>query len=250
MGNTFPTNVSFYEYDPVANSYARQTSPTGGLIITNIPAFRTSMLCLPDGNVLVSAEGNQVYVYQPGAVPLAAGKPTISSITANANGSYHLAGTRLNGLSAGAAYGDDEQMDSNYPLVRLTDGGGNVFYARTIYWSSTGVATGNKPVSTKFILPVNVFLNGAQSYSLEAVANGIASHPVTFYGPVWVDLNNPFPFQFGTFDFPYHTLAQGTNAVPSTGTINFKTAGSIPSPMTLTKPMTIVAVGGPVTIGQ
>ncbi|NOU08308.1 MAG: M48 family metalloprotease, partial [Hyphomicrobiaceae bacterium] len=40
----------------------------------------------------------------------------------------------------GAAYGDDWQMSTNYPLVRLTSGGGTVYYARTFNWSSTGVA--------------------------------------------------------------------------------------------------------------
>jgi hypothetical protein len=30
-----------------------------------------------------------------------------------------LKGTQLNGMSAGAAYGDDVEMDSNYPIVYL-----------------------------------------------------------------------------------------------------------------------------------
>jgi hypothetical protein len=54
----------------------------------------------------------------------------------------------------------------------------------------------------------------------------------------------------GSFDFPYHTLALGISAVPAAGTINIKTAGHTTETMTITKPMTIVAVGGPVTIGQ
>ena len=83
------------------------------------------MLALPDGHILFSDGGSQLFVYQPSTPPLAAGKPHISSITPNGNGSYHLTGTLLNGISAGAAYGDDVQMDSNYPLVRVTDGSGN-----------------------------------------------------------------------------------------------------------------------------
>lgn len=245
----FPIGVTFQEYDPVANSFANVASPTGGA--EPIPSFQALMLALPDGNVLYSNFGDQLYIYTPDPVsPLEAGKPTISSITANGDGSFHLTGTKLNGISEGASYGDDAQMDSNYPLVRLRDDRGQVFYARTYNWSSTGVQTGSKLVSTEFFAFQD--LEPALPYSLVAVANGISSDPVTFYGPVWVDLNDPFPFQLGTFDFPYHTLAQGTNAVPSTGTINFKTAGSIPLPLPLniSKPMTIVAVGGPVTIGQ
>ena len=48
--------------------------------------------------------------------------PTITSLTNNADGSMLLTGTGLNGLDAGAAYGDDAQMDTNYPLVRLVNG--------------------------------------------------------------------------------------------------------------------------------
>jgi hypothetical protein len=249
--NKFPVPTSFYEYDYSVGSTGALTqvdSPRGSL--TNAgPTFNTRMLALPDGTILFSDGGSQLFVYQPSTPPLAAGKPHISSITPNGNGSYHLTGTLLNGISVGAAYGDDVQMDSNYPLVRVTDGTGNVFYLPTYNWSSTGVQTGNKLVSTEFFAFQG--LTPALSYSLVAVANGISSDPVTFYGPVWVDLNSPDPAQTGSFDFPYHTLAQGISAVPNTGTINFKTAGSIPlpSPLPLTKPMSIVAIGGPVTIG-
>ncbi|MDQ6630359.1 MAG: hypothetical protein M3Y82_01205 [Verrucomicrobiota bacterium] len=69
-------------------------------------------------------------------------------------------------------------------------------------------------------------------------------------GTVWVDINSSNATQMGSYDFPYHTLAQGISAVPNSGTINFKTGGSIPTAMVLTKPMTIVAIGGPVTIGR
>src|SRR5207248_3905466 len=111
-----------------------------------------------------------------------------------------------------------------------------------------GVNTGNKLVSTEFFAFQS--LTPGLAYSLVAVANGIGSDPITFYGPVWVDLNSGNPTQLGSYDFPYHTLAQGISAVPNTGTINFKTAGSSPSAVTITKVMTINAVGGPVTIGQ
>jgi hypothetical protein len=67
-------------------------------------------------------------------------------------------------------------MSSNYPIVRLTDGRGGVFYARTFGWS-VGVATGDTAVSTNFTLPSGI---PAGTYSLSAVANGIASDPVDF----------------------------------------------------------------------
>jgi hypothetical protein len=254
--NKFPVPTTFYEYDysvGTTGAFSQVDSPRGSF--TNAgPTYNTRMLALPDGNVLFSDGGSQLFVYQPCTLPpcnppLAAGKPHINSISPNGNGSYHLAGTLLNGISAGAAYGDDVQMDSNYPLVRVTDSDGHVYYLPTFNWSSTGVSTGNRPVSTDFFAFQG--LTPAAGYSLVAVANGISSDPVTFYGPVWVDPNPVGSIQTGSFDFPYQTLAQGISAVPDTGTINFKTAGSIPSPIApFTKPMSIVAIGGPVTIGK
>ena len=258
IGNETP--VFFYEFDPLANSGnglftpvgSPQNPAVGSSDTNNISDFYT-MLVLPDGNILFSdaafnTAGSTLYVYQPDCCPVPEGKPAISSITANGNGSYHLIGTGLNGISQGAAFGDDNQMDSNYPLVRVNDGSGSIYCLPTYNWSSTGVKTGNLPVSTEFFAFQR--LVPALSYSLVAVANGISSDPVTFYGPVWVDVNSGDPTQLGSFDFPYHTLALGISAVPATGTINIKTSGHTAETMTITKPMTIVAVGGPVTIGQ
>ncbi len=130
------------------------------------------MLDLPDGTVLYSHFGDQLYDYAPTGSPLASGQPAISSIQPNGDGSFHLTGTQLNGISEGAAYGDDCQMASNYPIVRLTAANGDVYYARTYNWSSTGVMTGTTPVTTEFRLPAGLPLG---TYSLVAVANGISS---------------------------------------------------------------------------
>jgi hypothetical protein len=85
-----------------------------------------------------------------------------------------LQGTQLNGLSQGAAYGDDAQAATNYPLVRITDSTGAVVYCRTHNFSS-GVATGAKIVSTQFDVPSTIALGAA---TLEVVANGIPSTAV------------------------------------------------------------------------
>ncbi len=249
-----PTNhtpVYFDEYDPVANTFTQTGSPgnsTPGSSF-NVGSDNSYMLDLPDGTVLYSYySGSLLYVYQPDGTPLTAGKPTINNINWNTDGSLHLTGTLLNGISEGASYGDDAQMDSNYPLVRLTDGSGNVSYARTYNWSSTSVMTGGRVVTTEFTLPSNLSTFPA-SYSLVVVANGIASDPVTFYGPVWVDFNYTGAFQFGTYTFPYPTLAQGVSAVVSGGTIAIK-PGASHETMTISKPMTITAIGGAATIGH
>jgi hypothetical protein len=56
-----------------------------------------------------------------------------------------LTGTGFNGNSEGAVYGDDWQMNTNYPIVSLVDTGGKVYYARTFNWNSTGVMRGTLP---------------------------------------------------------------------------------------------------------
>jgi hypothetical protein len=252
----------FYEYD-----YGDTTSSTNGsFVATSTPlnsangsAFNSTaqswqfkFLALPDGTVLATFgdyQSGQLYVYQPDTPPVASGKPVIGSIRPNVDGSYHLTGTGLNGISAGAAFGDDGQMDSNYPLVRLTDVGGNVYYARTYNWSSSSVMTGSRLLTTEFALPSAIYQGGGQSYSLVVVGNGIASDPVAFYSPVWVQYGISDP-GIGTYARPYNTLARGINGVQAGGTILFKYPGSTPEKPRLATPMTIGAVGGPATIGQ
>jgi uncharacterized repeat protein (TIGR01451 family) len=165
----------FYEFDPVANAFTQVSAPSGSTL--PIPPYVSRMLILPDGTVLYSTSSPQLFVYTPGTPPLAAGQPTITSISANADGSYHLVGQKLNGISSGAGYGDDAQEETDYPLVRLTDNSGNVYYARTYNRSSTSVATGNASLTTEFIVPPGV---PSGTYSLVVTANGNSSAPVSF----------------------------------------------------------------------
>lgn len=84
-----------------------------------------------------------------------------------------MTGTQLNGLDEGAAYGDDNEMSSNYPIVRVRDdANGNIYYARSYDWSSTGVATGSATETVDFDLPAQL---GSDPYEVQAVANGIQS---------------------------------------------------------------------------
>jgi hypothetical protein len=238
----------FYEYDPSANSFINVYAPSSLPFqeFDVVAPYQTMMLNLPDGTVLYSHENTDLYVYQPDdGSPLAAAKPTIGSIQPNSDGSYHLTGTKLNGISEGAAYGDDAQMDSNYPLVRLTDSGQNVTYATTYNWSSTSVMTGNKVVTTEFRLPASVF---GGSYSLAVVANGISSDPTLFAGPIYVDFNAQGPSELGSVDAPYKRLTDGVSAVFPNGAILIKSAGLSTESITISKQMTILALGGPATI--
>lgn len=167
--------TTFYEYDPVANAFTQVDGPAG---TTAGPSYNLRMLDLPDGTVLYADSSQILYQYRPSGAPLAAGKPAISNLVQNADGSFHLTGTGFNGISEGAAFGDDAQMDSNYPLVRMTNmNNGNVYYARTVNWNSTSVVTGNRLVGTDLVLPTDL---PTADYAFVVVANGFSSDPITF----------------------------------------------------------------------
>jgi hypothetical protein len=234
-GNHFPTPTTFYEYDWTTNTFAPEPAPVGAQ--DNVSTYMTAMLDLPDGSVMYSHFGNDVYVYTPTGAPLAQGKPTITSITTNLDGTFHLVGTGLNGLSEGAGYGDDLQMASNYPLVRLRSGA-NVFYARTFNWSSTGVQTGATPVSTEFALPAGL---PPDNYSLELVANGFVSDPTPFSTGgqgTWTSVGaglaglTGIPALNGTGTQQPATAAQIdlTLAMPSSPAVLFVSFGTFPTP--------------------
>ena len=201
----------------------------------------------------MSYGSSQLYVYQPDLSPLAAGQPNINTMQWNADGSLHLSGTLFNGISQGAAYGDNQQMDSNFPLVRFT-GGGNVYYGTTYNWSSTSVQTGGRIVTTEVTVPAAV-LEFPGQWSLQVVANGIASPGVTFYSPVWVDFNY-LGIQEGSELHPWETLPQGVSEIASYfpgGTIAIEgnpSTGHETVPYTISTPMTIISVGGASTIGN
>lgn len=181
---TYNGPCSFYEYDYTSDTFTQVTAPGGGSTYNSSAPFGTSMLDLPDGTVLFVGGQNStsLYIYTPDGTPLPAGQPVINSITENTDGSYQLTGTNLNGISEGAAYGDDEQMAGNYPLVRMTNNtSGNVYYARTFNWNSTSVQASNRLVTTEFTLPQNL---PAGTYSLVVTAVGNPSAPQTFtYSP-------------------------------------------------------------------
>ena len=176
--STYDAPTYFFEYDPVANSFTQVNAYSGAY--DNVPPYTGTMLDLPDGSVLYAHQGSDLYVYQTVGAPLVAGQPAITSISDNADGSFTLSGTLLNGISEGAAYGDDAQMNSNYPLVRLTNSVGNVYYERTYNWNSTSVMTGNQILTTQFTNSAGL---PPGTYSLVVVANGISSAPVSFTLP-------------------------------------------------------------------
>jgi hypothetical protein len=148
-------------------------------------SFVGDMLLLPTGQILLTDGTDDIELYTPTTTSSDAERerdiaPVIFSAPpeVRGGGSYQVFGIRFNGVTQGAAFGDDVQAATNYPLVRITNLKTNhVFYSRTHDHSSMAVASDDL-VSTHFDVP------GAQESGfsmLQVVANGIASDPVFVY---------------------------------------------------------------------
>jgi hypothetical protein len=87
-------------------------------------------------------------------------------------------------------------------------------------------------------------------YSLVVVANGIASDPVTFPQPVWVDFNYTGITPNGSYNFPFKRLTNGISAVAANGNIFIKTAGHSAETNRITKAVRIMSPNGIATIGR
>ena len=146
-----------------------------GTTLTAGPFTPGSLMLLPTGQVLVG--GSEVYnstgTYQT------AWAPTIKTVpsTVVRGTTYKISGTQFNGLSQAAAFGDEYQTATNYPLVRITNNAtGHVFYAKTHGHSTMGVATGARIVSTNFDVPAGMETGAS---TIVVVANGIPSSAVS-----------------------------------------------------------------------
>ena len=153
-----------------------------------VPSFFGNMLVLPTGQILLTDFSNDIEIFTPtssgdkhGGDKYADKEGTDAPVVVNAptrlgrGRSYLLTGRGLNGGSQGAAYGDDAQAATNYPLVRITSlKTGHVSFGRTHDHSSMAVAS-DELVHTTFDVPSNQERGRS---TLEVVANGVASCPV------------------------------------------------------------------------
>jgi hypothetical protein len=171
-GPSQPTEL--FEFDPSANTISQIPAPDPQL--QGIPAYPTRLLVLPNGQLLFDDSDTQLWAYTPVTQAAPQYRPVVNNVTYNGGGVFTLTGTQLNGPSSGSSYGDDVESDENYPIVRLTRfGTGDVHYARTFNWSSTGVATGSTPETVNFTLPAGM-LPGR--YSLVESGAGVSSDPI------------------------------------------------------------------------
>jgi hypothetical protein len=171
---TYNIPTHFFVYNASSNSLTQIPDAPNA---QNDTSYATRMLVLPNGQILYNDGSNEMEVYTGSGAPNPAWAPSIdwlSDSTLAPGGTYNLAGRQLAGLDQGAAYGDDVQDNTNFPLVRITNSAtGVVTYARTHDWSSVSVAPGANS-STQFTLPNNTPRGRS---TLVVIANGIASSP-------------------------------------------------------------------------
>ena len=178
-GYTFPAGTKVYEFDPTANnnfgSYVDDTPAIAGFDVAGINAYQTAMLVLPNGNVLMCNDSGEILDYSPAVGTNPAWQPGITSIVNGSGGNvFTLTGYRLNGTSEGAAYGDDAQMSTDYPIVELIDQYGTLTYAKTFNWTTTTVSAAGDttPETVQFTLPPG---DAVGAYRVAVCANGIIS---------------------------------------------------------------------------
>ena len=169
----FNTGSKFFEWD--GTTLNATTAPPNAPVDSS---YVGNMVVLPTGQVLFTDFSNSVQIYTPAGSPCAGCAPTIKTVASTlTHGSKNnrISGTQFNGLTQGAYYGDDNQSDTNFPIIRITDSTGRVVYCKTHNWLG-GVATGTKVVQAGFDIPGSIHIGAA---SLVVVANGIASAPVS-----------------------------------------------------------------------
>jgi hypothetical protein len=173
-GGAFSNPTELFDFDPHTDKISQVTS---ALPDPNLPyegAYPTRMLILPTGQLLFSDSSSQMWVYTSPGQPNPRLRPVITNVRYLEDGKFKLTGFQLDGQSAGAAYGDDDQMDSNYPIVRMVNFRGDVFYARTSDWSKIGVGNRTGPETVDFTLNPGV---PPGDYALIVSGAGISSFP-------------------------------------------------------------------------
>lgn len=137
-------------------------------------SYDYNFLVLPNGQVLETDFSDTAEVYTPTGTASPGQMPVITSVPTafTPGGTYQIAGTQLHGLSQGAAYGDDVQGATNYPIVLIVNNQtGDHFYAKTFGFSTMSIAAGQSSTASFTVTPTTE--TGAAT--LYVVANGISS---------------------------------------------------------------------------
>lgn len=176
FGGVFSSPAELFDFDPRDETISPVSPPLNDPNLSAIPAFPTRMLVLPNGQILFhDGVSNQLYAYTPRGSTNPAYLPVVQRIDRGDDGEFTLSGQQLNGPSDASAYGDDSQSNENFPVVRLQDSNGLVFYCWSRDWTSTSVG----PIPHE---SVKFTLNPAVTpgvYQLIVSAGGVSSAPVT-----------------------------------------------------------------------
>jgi hypothetical protein len=173
----YPGPTSIFEFDGTTFRAVHLEPWMSATQSSSGAPYISRMLLLPTGQVLFAQGVQPLAVYTPDGAPDPAWAPVITTCPAvlQAYKTYTVSGLLFNGLSQAVSYGDDAQMATNYPLVRIEyQGSQEVHYCRTFDIQPMGVATGPTSCSTSFKLPPGVPPGAA---NLVVVANGIPSAP-------------------------------------------------------------------------
>jgi hypothetical protein len=174
FGGVFSSPTQLFDFDPKENEISPVSPPLNDPNLPTFASFVTRMLVLPNGQVLFNdGLGNQLYAYTPRGSADRAYLPVIERVEHGEDGVFTLTGRQLNGPSDASAYGDDAQSNENFPIIRLQNSSGLVFYCRSTDWTSTDV--GAIPHER-----VKFTLNPAVTpgvYQLFVSAGGISSSP-------------------------------------------------------------------------
>ena len=167
---TFSSPSNFYEWD--GSALTAIANPPNA---TKTASYQGHLLVLPNGQVMYTDYSTDVEFLTSSGTFNSSWQPTITSVpsTLTPGSTYTAEGTQFNGFSQGAAYGDDFQDATNYPLVEIVNNStGHVVYAKTHDHSTMGIVTGSTIVSTMFDVPSGIETGSSTLY---VTANGIPS---------------------------------------------------------------------------
>jgi len=223
-GNGYPHMTHFFEFTTANTIIQITTDPPNS---SNNASYVYNLLVLPTGQIMMTDFGKIAQLYNPLGSPDPAWAPVITSVPLCLviGSTYSIAGTQLNGLSQGAAYGDDVQAATNFPLIQIKNSnGGQITYARTTGFSTMSIAP-NQASSASFTVPFSTFTGASTLY---AIANGIPSAgiPVTVGASCGLDLAHTHDFNAdGKSDLAFRDTSGNTAVWLMNGSQILQSAG-------------------------
>lgn len=178
----FSKPTTLFEWDP-ASSVTTMPTLSSQPPATGEWTYQARFLVLPTGQIAMTVNDGNLYLYTPDVTdgtpdpswaPVITGFPSAMIV----GHSYPITGQRLNGLSSGASYGDDAQMSTSYPIVRVKEHAtGKIRYLRSYAFSTMGIAKAGDTSTGSCQVQVPSDLDEG-AYDMVVIANGIPSASV------------------------------------------------------------------------